>query len=178
MDFLAILFFIGFLILQSMAQSKRRQKAKEQAEKRHVPGQPAGYAPARELPAPWGGQKPEVHEREEPSVLPDPLPWELPWELEEEEDDERREGYSPPKADQAKEKLVAALVKDIPKDYPVSDWRSRVFEEIPVPANTTPALFTSFSTEDWTRGIVMAEILQPPRARRRFGYPFAGRKAI
>lgn len=178
MDFLAILFFIGFLVLQSMAESKRKQKAKEQAERQRVPGEPAETAPARELPSPWGNQKPEVHKREEPPVFPETLPWELPWELEEEEDDERREVYSPPKADQAKEKLVAALVKDIPKDYQVSNWRSRVFEEVPVPANITPALFTSFSTEDWTRGIVMAEILQPPRSRRRFGYPFASRKAI
>jgi hypothetical protein len=172
LDLLAILFFIGFLILQSMAESKRKQQAREQAEKRRLAGQPAGPVPAEELPPPAGRPQPDVQEREEP--FPDPLPWEL----DEEEDDERREVFFPPKADQAKEKPVIAVVKVIPEDAPIPDWRSRVLEEVPVQAYIAPAVLPSFSVEDWTRGIVMAEILQPPRARRRFGHPPARRKVV
>jgi len=179
LDFLAILFFIGFLILQSIAESKRKQKAREQAERRRLPEQPAGPAPARELPVPFGGQKPEVHEREEPPAIPETLPWELPWELDEEEEEKEREIVSrPPQVDLIKERPVVAIVEADAKKWTGSDWRQIVFEEESAPVDAKTIVLPRFTYEVWTQGIIMAEVLQPPRTRRRTGYPSVGRKVV
>ncbi|MEW6661615.1 MAG: hypothetical protein ACOY9Y_07205 [Bacillota bacterium] len=167
MDFLAFLFFIGFMILRALAESKRKQ----QAGQRRPPERPA--RPVEELPPPWGRQKPQGPDRERPPVFPLPLPWELE---EEEEEREQEFVFYPTKADQAREKAVPPIVEVDPEEQAASDWRRKVLEETPAPAGVTPLAFPRFSSEDWTRGIVMAEILQPPRARRRTGYPTSRRK--